>query len=130
MLPPARLLDQAEEPYRHGFYPDIHPIAAMTARLQIARGNLESAAAWVRTHGGSVDDDPEYPHEYERPTLVVRRLLAQHRAGHRIHHSCAASPCAAAIKMLDRLHTAVAEAALMGHPLSGMLPPCRCPTCT
>ncbi len=111
-----RLLGQAEDLYRHGFYPDIRPIAAMRARLQIARGNLESAAAWAGNRGIGVDDDPEYLHEYEHLTLV-RLLLAQHRAGHRIDHPGAASPCAPAIKMLDRLHTAAAEAGRDGSVL-------------
>ncbi len=39
-----RLLDQAAALYRHGFYPDVRPIEAMKARLQIAAGDLESAA--------------------------------------------------------------------------------------
>ena len=34
----TRLLDQAEALYRHGFYPDVRPIAAMRARVQIAAG--------------------------------------------------------------------------------------------
>ena len=36
----AHLLDRAEALYRHGFYPDVRPIAAMKARVQIAAGDL------------------------------------------------------------------------------------------
>ena len=39
-----RLLDEAEELYRPGFYPDVRPIAAMRARVQIAAGDLTAAA--------------------------------------------------------------------------------------
>ena len=42
-----RLLDQAETLYRRGFYPDVRPIAAMKARVQIAAGDLSSAGAWA-----------------------------------------------------------------------------------
>ena len=47
----TRLLDQAEALYRHGFYPDVRPIAAMRARVQIAAGDLASAAGMGRTSG-------------------------------------------------------------------------------
>ena len=45
--PRRSLLDQAEALYRRGFYPDIRPIAAMKARVQIAEGDLSSAAGWA-----------------------------------------------------------------------------------
>ena len=47
----TRLLDQAEALYRHGFYPDVRPIAAMKARVQIAAGDLASAAGWADDRG-------------------------------------------------------------------------------
>ena len=72
----TRLLEEAAALYRHGFYPDVRPIAAMKARLQIAAGDLESAASWARERGLGVDDDPDYLHEYEHLTLA-RLLLAQ-----------------------------------------------------
>ena len=75
----TRLLDQAEALYRHGFYPDVRPIAAMKARVQIAAGDLSSAGAWADDQGISVDDQPDYLREYEHLTLA-RLLLAQQRA--------------------------------------------------
>ena len=77
-----RLLEEAEALYRHGFYPDVRPIAAMKARVQIATGDLDSPASWARERGLGTDDDPDYLHEYEHLTLV-RLLLAQVRAGQR-----------------------------------------------
>jgi len=75
----ARLLDQAQARYRRGFYPHIHPIAAMKARLHIAEGDLTTAAGWAHDSGVTVDDGPDYLREYEHLTLA-RLLLAQHRA--------------------------------------------------
>ncbi len=77
-----RLLDQAEALYRHGFYPDVRPIAALKARVQIAAGDLSSAAAWAEDRGIGVGDEPAYLREYEHLTLA-RLLLAQHRANQR-----------------------------------------------
>ena len=37
----TRLLEEAAALYRHGFYPDVRPIAAMQARLQISAGDLD-----------------------------------------------------------------------------------------
>ena len=36
-----RLLEEAAALYRRGFYPDVRPIEAMKARLQISAGDLE-----------------------------------------------------------------------------------------
>jgi LuxR family transcriptional regulator, maltose regulon positive regulatory protein len=88
-----RLLDQAEALYRHGFYPDVRPIAAMRARVQIAAGDLSSASAWADDQGISVNDQPDYLREYEHLTLI-RLMLAQQRGEQR----------AAVIGLLDRLH--------------------------
>jgi LuxR family maltose regulon positive regulatory protein len=90
------LLDRAETMYRHGFYPDLRPIAAVRARVQIAAGDLPAAAEWAHAAGVSVDDDPHYLHEYEHLTLA-RLLIAQDRAGE-------------AAGLLDRLQAAAAEA--------------------
>ena len=79
----TRLLDQAEALYGRGFYPDLRPIAAMKARVQIAAGDLSPANEWAEDLPISVDDQPNYLREYEHLTLV-RMLLAQHRAGSQV----------------------------------------------
>jgi LuxR family maltose regulon positive regulatory protein len=112
----TQLLDQAEAMYRHGFYPDIRPIAAMKTRVQIAEGDLSSAAEWVHDRGVSVDDDPDYLHEYEHLTLA-RLLLAQHRAEQHLDHAPRASPIAAVLGLLDRMHAAAAHAGRDGSVL-------------
>ena len=77
-----RLLEEAAALYRHGFYPDVRPIEAMQARVQISAGDLDVGSDWARERGLSADDDPDYLHEYEHLTLA-RLLLAQDRAGQR-----------------------------------------------
>ncbi len=93
-----RLLDQAEALYRHGFYPDVRPIAAIRARVEIAAGDLSSAGAWADDQGIAVDDQPDYLREYAHLTLA-RLLLAQHRVDQR----------ADVLGLLDRLHGAAVE---------------------
>jgi LuxR family maltose regulon positive regulatory protein len=92
-----RLLDQAETMYRRGFYPDVRPIAALKARIQIAGGDLSSAGEWAEDRGVNADDEPDYLREYEHLTLA-RLLLAQHKPG------------AAVLGLLDRLHAAALAA--------------------
>lgn len=71
------LLDQAQALFRPGFYPDLRPIPAVRARVQIAAGDLESASRWAREAGLGPDDEPVFLREYELLTLV-RLHLAQH----------------------------------------------------
>jgi LuxR family transcriptional regulator, maltose regulon positive regulatory protein len=99
------LLDQAAALYRHGFYPDVRPIAAMKARVQIAAGDLSSAGEWAEDREVSVDDEPDYLREYEHLTLA-RLLLAKHRAGQQVDD--------AVLGLLDRLHGAATAAGREG----------------
>ena len=93
------LLDQAEQLYRPGFFPDVRPIAAMKARVWITHGNLSQAADWARERGVSATDDAAYLSEFDHLTLV-RLLIAQHRA----HPDPGAID--QAVRLLDRLHEA------------------------
>jgi LuxR family transcriptional regulator, maltose regulon positive regulatory protein len=97
----TRLLGEAEALYRRGFYPDVRPIAALRARVQIAGGNLSSAGGWAEERAVSVDDEPDYLREYEHLTLA-RLLLARDRDG------------AALLGLLDRLHAAAVETGRAG----------------
>ena len=72
-------LDQAEELFRPGFFPDVRPIPAIKARVWIRQGNLSEAASWARAAGLSVTDGASYMQEYSHLTLV-RLLIAQQRA--------------------------------------------------
>jgi LuxR family maltose regulon positive regulatory protein len=110
------LLDQAQALYRHGFYPDVRPIAAMNTRVRIAAGDLESAAGWAHDRGVSVGDDPDYLREYEHLTLA-RLLLAQHRAAPHSDPAGTVSQTAAALSLLARLHAAATDAGREGSLL-------------
>lgn len=94
-----RLLDQAEQLYRPGFFPDVRPLAAMKARVWIREGNLSAATGWARERGVSAADDTAYLREFDHLTLV--RLLI---AGHRAHPDPDAID--GAVHLLGRLHTA------------------------
>ena len=69
------LLDAALRVYVGDFSPNVRPIAAVRARLLIARGELSAAQDWAE--GLSVDDELSYLREYEHVTLA-RILLARH----------------------------------------------------
>lgn len=109
------LLDEADALYRHGFYPDLRPIAAMKARVQIAAGDLRSAARWAKGRGVGVGDDADYLREYEHLTLA-RLLLAQYRLEDHREHEVGA-PLAAVLGLLDRLQAAATDAAREGSVL-------------
>jgi LuxR family transcriptional regulator, maltose regulon positive regulatory protein len=71
------LLNEAERLYMGDFFPNVRPVPALRARVQIAQGGLGEALGWVRERGLSVGDDLSYLHEFEHITLA-RVLLAQY----------------------------------------------------
>ena len=73
-----RHLDRAEQLHRPGFFPDVRPIPALRARLQLATGDRAAAGRWARERGLSATEPQAFLHEYDRLTLV-RLLLAQQR---------------------------------------------------
>lgn len=93
------LLDEAEQLYRPGFFPQVRPIAAMRARVWVANDNLSQAAVWAAERGVSVTDDVAYLSEFDHLTLV-RLLIARHRRRQ--------DPAALdeAVRLLARLHAA------------------------
>jgi LuxR family maltose regulon positive regulatory protein len=103
------LLDQAEQLYRPGYFPDVRPVAAMKARVRIAHGDLSAAAGWVRERGVSATAGVSYLSEFDHLTLV-RLLIARHRADQD------PESIAQAIGLLDRL-----EKAAEAHRRAGSL---------
>jgi len=101
------LLDNAEQLYRPGFFPDVRPIAAMKARVWITHGNLSQATDWARERGVSATDDAGYLSEFDHLTLV-RLLIARHRA----HPDRGAID--QAVRLLDRLHEAAETSGRLG----------------
>jgi LuxR family maltose regulon positive regulatory protein len=70
------LLDEAERLYVSDFFPNVRPVAAMKARVWIARGRFDEARRWQRDSGVGANDSPSYLREFEHLTLA-RLLLAQ-----------------------------------------------------
>src|SRR5690606_3756009 len=75
----AELVDMAAHLYTHDFFPNLRPVAAVKARVDLARGRLDAAEAWVdgqRVLAGGVERiQVTYLREYEHLT-AVRVLLA------------------------------------------------------
>jgi LuxR family transcriptional regulator, maltose regulon positive regulatory protein len=69
------LLSEAERLYDTDFSPPIRPVAATTARLRLADGDLKAALRWVRESAVRPDDDLIYIRQFEHLTLA-RVLLA------------------------------------------------------
>jgi len=70
------MLDQAEPLFLPGYFPDVRPIAATRARVQIVQGRLDDARAWAHERGVAPTDPPTYLAEYDQLTLA-RLLIAQ-----------------------------------------------------
>jgi LuxR family maltose regulon positive regulatory protein len=71
------LLAEAERLYVGDYFPNVRPVPALRARIQVAQGRLGEALGWVRERGLSVDDDLSYLQEFEHITLA-RVLLARY----------------------------------------------------
>ncbi|WP_353950456.1 LuxR C-terminal-related transcriptional regulator [Knoellia sp. S7-12] len=71
------LMDQAEQAYLPGFFPDVRPIPAARARLHITQGRLDDGRAWAKDHRVRDVENPGYLDGYAQLTLV-RLLLAEH----------------------------------------------------
>lgn len=70
------LLDEGERHRRRDPIPRARPIEAMRARLRLAQGQVQEAAAWAARAKVSAGDDLTYLREYEHVTLA-RILLAR-----------------------------------------------------
>lgn len=71
-------LERARRSHQHGFFPDVRPIAAMSARVALAAGRLDEALAWAGAHArhhSAAGTDVLYLREYEDVTMA-RVLLA------------------------------------------------------
>ncbi len=104
------LLDEADRAYNGDYSPNVQPVPAVRTRLQLHRGELVDAEAWVGTAGLRDDDELSYLREYEHVTLA-RVLLAQHNA------LGDASALDRAIALLDRLRAAAATGDRVGSEI-------------
>jgi LuxR family maltose regulon positive regulatory protein len=69
------LLAEAERRYDTDYSPKARPVAATTARVRLAAGDVAGAERWATESGLRADDEPAYVREYEHLTLA-RVLLA------------------------------------------------------
>ncbi len=70
-------LDEAQRLFIRTPLPDVRPISALKARIWASQGRVAEGLEWARERGLSVDDDPDYLHEFEHMTLA-RALIAQY----------------------------------------------------
>lgn len=73
------LVDEADRVYNGDYSPNVRPVPAVRARLQVRRGELGPAGAWARERQLSAADEPTYLREFEHIALA-RLLLARHHA--------------------------------------------------
>jgi LuxR family maltose regulon positive regulatory protein len=79
------LLDEAKRVYIQTLVPDLHPIAALKARIYLKQERPDKAQAWAAERGLSLADEVSYLHEFEYLTLarleianpLVNALLAR-----------------------------------------------------
>lgn len=77
------LLEEAERLYYPTPIPDVRPIAARKARIQLLLGDVDDVMTWAEERGLSVDDEPSYLREFELMTLArasIARYVRDRRA--------------------------------------------------
>ncbi len=74
------LLDEAERVTIRVPLPDVRPTAALKVQVWLKQDRLAEAQGWARLQGISVDDDIQYPREFEYITLA-RVLIAAGKSG-------------------------------------------------
>jgi LuxR family maltose regulon positive regulatory protein len=94
------MLEQAAPLYLPGFFPDVRPVAAATARVRIAQADVAGARDWAGERGVTATDPATYLAEFDQLTLA-RLLVAEHRAQD-------------ALAMLDRIVDAALDAGRTG----------------
>ncbi|MCY4728577.1 LuxR C-terminal-related transcriptional regulator [Nocardioides sp. STR2] len=71
------LLVEAERLFNSDFLPNVRPVPAVRARLQIRHGDLAAARQWAAKAGVALQDDLSYLREYENVTFALL-LMAEH----------------------------------------------------
>jgi LuxR family maltose regulon positive regulatory protein len=96
------LLDEAERVYTGDYSPNVRPVAALKARVQVAQGKVGDALAWAHDRHLSATDTLSYLHEFEHITLA--RILLAHNTTRRDD-----SPRDDATQLLERLLAAATD---------------------
>ena len=71
-------LDEARSLFLPGYYPDVRPIPALTARVRIAQGRVADARAWADDHQVDLHAS-DHLSEFDRLTLA--RLMVAEQVG-------------------------------------------------
>jgi LuxR family maltose regulon positive regulatory protein len=108
------LLDEAERVYVRAPLPDVHPVAALKARIWLKQGRLAEALGWAREQGLSMDDDLRYTREFEHITLA-RVLIAAGKSNRE------AGSLDEATRLLGRLLQAAETGGRMGSVIQILL---------
>ena len=104
------LIDEAAPLYDTDFSPPVRPVAALRARVQLARGDLDAAQRWATARGLTAADDLSYVREFEHITLS-RVLIARHAA---VHDARALED---ALMLLNRLLAAAEQGSRIGSTI-------------
>ncbi len=75
------LLGDAQRVYVGDFSPDVRPLHARQARIEVARGDLDTAQRWAAEHHVTPDDVLSYAREFEHVTLAEVLLARARRDG-------------------------------------------------
>ena len=75
------LLRDAESVYIGDFSPDVRPLHARRARVEVARGDVDAALRWAAEHDIAPDDVLSYACEFEHVTLAEVLLARARRDG-------------------------------------------------
>ncbi len=108
------MLSGAERLYYRHPIPDVRPLAALLARVWLAKGNLAETRRWVREQGLSVEDDLSYLREFEHITLA-RLLLARYK------NDQDDADIQDGIRLLERLHKAAKDGKRIGSVIEIIL---------
>ena len=108
------LLDEAEPLYVSDFFPNVHPVTALKARVWVAQGRLDKAFDWARQQGLSAKDELSYLREFEHITLA-RILLAHYKS------DPTDSSILEAVGFLERLLNAAEEGGRTGSVIEILL---------
>jgi LuxR family maltose regulon positive regulatory protein len=101
------LLLDAERLYVPDHFPNVRPLAALTARVWVAQGRLGEALGWAHERGLSAEDELSYLREFEHITFA-RLLLA------RSMQDRAVGSTREAVGLLERLLKAAEEGSRTG----------------
>ncbi len=77
------LLVEAQQVYLGDFSPNVRPLHAAAARLQIRLGDLESAERWAHDHDVTASQELSYLREFEHVTLAEAMLARGSHSGDR-----------------------------------------------